>query len=73
MLALRSTHKVLSPARPRYAWRTRLLCPAPSNTTSQLQDAVVAQKSLTAFILIDLSRNSFVYVVFTSYGFSTPM
>ena len=37
------------------------------------QNAVVrAQSARTAFILIDLSRNSFVYVLFTSNGLSTP-
>ena len=37
-------------------------------------DAVVSRQSAcTGFILIDLSRNSLVYVVFTSYGFSRPM
>lgn len=38
-------------------------------------DAVVVAQSggLTSVILIDLSRNSFVYVVFTSKGFSMPM
>ena len=38
-------------------------------------DAVVGAQSggLTSVILIDLSRNSFVYVVFTSNGLSMPM
>ena len=38
------------------------------------QNAVVrAQSARTAFILIDLSRKSFVYVLFTSNGLSMPM
>ena len=37
-------------------------------------DAVVRAQSLSAtgFILIDLSRNAFVYTVFTSNGWSMP-
>ena len=38
------------------------------------EDAVViAQCGLTAFILIDLSRNSLVYALLMSYGFSMPI
>ena len=36
------------------------------------ENAVVRQCGLTAFILIDLSRKSFVYVLFTSNALSTP-
>ena len=43
--------------------------------TRPQDDAVVGAQSggLTSVILIDLSRNSLVYVVFTSNGLSMPM
>ncbi len=56
----------LQPGTPEVGLEDEAVVPRPQ------EYAVVGQRPLTAFILIDLSRNSFVYVAFTSKGLSTP-